>query len=277
MTDEKTQLAVQETSSLSHTTVRDGPTKITREDFIRHLTHNLDDYDKVAVSPEEVKTIHRHIQKLSTGSAAMTPMFCGGEKCPFKTRCPLFAIGKHPLNKQCLLENQLMKEWILRYFDEYNVDPNNFTEVAYVNELAEIEILLMRLNMNLAKPENSSLTMDQMVGMSPDGSMPIIQTIISPLMEMKEKLQNRRSRVIKLMVGDRQEKYKKEAALKIKLEKDPSSRQANMRSKLEALSRELDRYQKNMRDTHEAAGTPSPIGKVLTPEDIIDSEVIPKK
>jgi len=263
-----TTLATTEQSSLSRTTVREGPIKITREDFVRHLTHNLDDYDKVAVTPEEVDKIHRHIQKLSTGSAAMSPMYCGGDKCPFKDRCPLFAIGKHPLNKQCLIEVQLMKEWILRYFDEYNVDPNNFTEVAYVNELAEIEILLMRLNMNLAKAENASLTIDQMVGMSPDGSIPIIQTVVSPLMELKDKLQNRRSRVIKLMVGDRQEKYKKEAALKIKLEKDPSSRQANMRSKLESLSRELDRYQ---RETFSNKEKPSK----LSPEDIIDA--VPEK
>jgi hypothetical protein len=158
-----------------------------------------------------------------------------------------------------------MKEWILRYFDEYQVDPSNFTEVAYINELAEIEILLMRLNMSLAKPENADLMMDQMVGLARDGENPIIQKVVSPYMELKDKLQNRRSRIIKLMVGDRQEKYKKEAALKIKEEKDPSSRQAQMRARLEALQRDLESKQKE-------AEKDSPPEKKLSVQDLIDSE-----
>jgi hypothetical protein len=139
----------------------------------------------------------------------------------------------------CLLEVQLIKEWIVRYFDEYSVDPNNFTEVGYISELAEIEILMMRINMNLSLPENSELVIDQVVAVGQDGT-PILQKNLSPFMELRDRLVARKSRVIKLMVGDRQEKYKKEAALKMKMDEDPSSQQAALRSKLEALSRELE-------------------------------------
>ena len=158
-----------------------------------------------------------------------------------------------------------MKEFTIRYFEEYDIDPNNFTEVGYINELAEIEILLMRLNMNLAKPENSELVIDQVVGVARDGQTPLLMKQISPFMELKDKLQNRRSRIIKLMVGDRQEQYKKEAALKVKLDKDPSSKQAEMRARLEALSRELDNFSKQ-----EGGNKSSP--SRLSPEDIIDSD-----
>ena len=245
-----------------------GSGKLTKSNFFRFLGHNLDDYDQITLSKEEAFKIHNHLQKLSTGSTAMVPIYCGGEVCPFKDRCPLFSIGKHPLGKQCLIEVQLMKEFIMRYFEEYEVDPNNFTEIAYINELAEIEILLMRLNMNLSKPSNSELVVDQVVGIANDGQTPLLMKQISPFMDLKDKLQNRRSKIIKLMVGDRQEQYKKEAALKVKLEKDPSSKQAEMRARLEALSRELDNFNQEARGESK-----KPPG--LSPEDIIDAEIVP--
>jgi hypothetical protein len=159
--------------------------------------------------------------------------------CPFADRCPLQQIKKAPIGRQCLIEVNLMKEWIIRYIEEYDIDPNNFTEVAYVNELAEIEVLLMRLNMNIAKVHNAELVIDQQVGATNQGE-PILQKAISPFIELKDRLQGRRSRIIKLMVGDRQEKYKKEAALKVKLDADPSSKMSQMRTKIENLTRQLN-------------------------------------
>ena len=65
------------------------------------------------------------------------------------------------------------------------------------------------------------------------------------------------------MVGDRQERYKKEAALKVKVDQDPSSQMAHMRGKLEALQRNLTL----------AAGTSSPTEREekITPQDLIDA------
>lgn len=242
-------------------TARTEAGKLTRTEFFRFIGHNLDDYDEIELTPTEARKIHTHLQKLSTGSTAMVPMYCGGQICPFALRCPLQQIDKAPVGKQCLIEVQLMKEWIIRYFDEYDVDPNNFTEIAYINELAEIEILLMRLNMNIAKAENAELVIDQVAGFTNDGT-PIIQRQLSPFMELKDRLANRRSKVIKLMVGDRQEKYKKEAALKVKLDQDPSSKMATMRGKLENLQRQLDQFS-------------SPEGEVTkgtSPQDLIDAD-----
>jgi hypothetical protein len=239
-----------------------GAGKLTRSNFFRFLGHNLDDYDNVKLTKEEATKIHHHLQKLSTGSHAMIPMYCAGDKCPFQERCPLQQVGKAPLGKQCLIENQLLKEWIVRYFEEYEVDPNNFTEIAYISELAEIEIMLMRLNMNLAKKENSELVIDQVVGIANDGETPLLQKNVSPFMELKDRLQSRRSKIIKLMVGDRQEKYKKEAALKVKIDADPSSKMAAMRAKLDGLSREMDTFQKGEENHAEK----------LSPQTVIDAD-----
>jgi hypothetical protein len=235
--------------------------KITKSGYFEFLKVNLDDYSDLEFTPEEARKVSNHLRKLSTGSTAMTPMYCAGNLCPFANRCPLQQIGKAPIGKQCLIEVQLMKEWIIRYIEEYDIDPNNFTEVAYVNELAEIEVLLMRLNMNIAKAENAELVIDQEVGATNQGD-PIVQKNVSPFMDLKDRLQARRSKIIKLMVGDRQEKYKKEAALKVKLDADPSSKMAQMRTRIENLTRQLDNMSSEVQSTQDSGN--------LSPQDVIN-------
>jgi len=153
--------------------------------------------------------------------------------------------------------------------DEYNVDPENFTEVGYCNELSEIEVYLWRLNINLAKPENAELVTDQTVGMGHDGT-PIIQKQLSPFMQQKEQLFNRKSRIVKLMVGDRQERYKKEAALKQREDKDPSSQQAEMRRQIEQLHRNMNLIEGRLADDN-----PKTLAEhqedILTPDAILDA------
>ncbi len=161
-----------------------------------------------------------------------------------------------------------MKEWIMRYFDEYEVDPDNFTEVGYVNELAELQILEMRINMNIARAENAELVTDQTISIANNGA-PIIQKQISPFMDQKERIASRRSKIIKLMVGDRQEKYKKEAALKVREEKDPSSRMAAYARKLESLQKQLEEV--SSPEAIEASNKAAKKEGFLSPEDIISS------
>lgn len=233
--------------------------QLTRSNYFRFLKHDLDNYSDITFTPEEARRVHTHLLKLSTGSTAMAPMYCGGDICPFKERCVFWKMGKAPVGRQCLVEVELMKQWVMDYMTEFDVDPNNFTEVAYVNELAELMILEMRINMNLAKAENAELVTEQTIGVDREGD-PIVQKQISPYMEMKDRISSRRSKIVKLMVGDRQEKYKKEAALKVKLDSDPSSKQAAMRTKLESLTRSLNDMETQVRN----AG--------LSPEDIIDGD-----
>lgn len=244
--------------------------KLTKSNFFRFLNHDLDDYTDIEFTPQEARRVHTHLLKLSTGSSAMTPMYCGGDLCPFRDRCPLWKMGKAPVGKQCLIEVELMKQWITDYVNEFDVDPNNATEVAYVNELAELQVLEMRINMNLARPENSELITENTIGVDREGD-PITQKGLSPFLEAKERIANRRSKIIKLMVGDRQEKYKKEAALKVKLDDDPSSKMAAMRTKLEGLSRQLNTMESEIR-SEDQEGEPTSSSGALSPEELMDSE-----
>jgi hypothetical protein len=87
---------------------------------------------------------------------------------------------------------------------------------------------------------NSLLVIDQLIGFDRATREPMYQKQVDPLFEQKQKLINRKSKLMKLMVGDRQEKYKKEAALKQKPATDASSQMSSMREKLRQLESKLN-------------------------------------
>lgn len=167
----------------------------------------------------------------------------------------------------CLIEVNLIREWTMAYFSEYKVDPNSFTEVTMINELAEIEVYQWRLNQSLARAENSELVMDSLVNMNPQGQA-FWEKKISPYLQAKETLLSRKARLIKLMVGDRQEKYKREAALKQKEDLDPSSTMADLRTKLEKLTRDLAKQE----IAAAVASNKLIDAKELSPEDIFSGD-----
>ena len=125
---------------------------------------------------------------------------------------------------------------------EYEVDVESVTDRFLVQEMAEIELLLYRINSNLAMPAYAEMVRESYSNMDRQGN-PIFEEKVIPLMELKLKLQSRRDRLIKLMVGDRQEKYKKQAALKEKTEGDISTKGASLRRQLEKLQRDAARLQ----------------------------------
>ena len=238
---------------------RSGETVQTR--FLRSLNMDLDDYSDLVFTPAEARRISAHITKLRTGSTAVVPLICQGEeRCPFAARCPFAQVHHCPVGRQCLLEVQMLKHYLFQYMNEYQIDPESFTELSYCNELAEIEVYLWRINNNLAKAEYAELMIDQNMGADRNGNI-ITQKQISPLVLVKDKLLSRKSKIIKLMVGDRQEKYKKEAALKQKNDKDTSSIQAAARRKIEELKRKLDSMDTMSKEESD----------VLTPDAIINS------
>lgn len=166
----------------------------------------------------------------------------------------------------CLIETNLIREWTINYFNEYNVDPNNFTEVGLISELSEIEVYLWRLSQTLAKPENAELIEENVVGFSGDGQ-PLTTKQLSSALQAKESLYARKAKLIKLMVGDRQEKYKREAALKTRDDSDPSSSMADLKGNLLKLMRKIEK-QSNIIDV-EAIET-KPVA--ISAEDLINGD-----
>lgn len=168
---------------------------------------------------------------------------CRGNICPLANSCSLVQLrpsghpqhGRAPVGENCILELTMFQEATVSYIQEYQVKAENYTEIGICTELAEIEVLLWRLTMMLREPENALLVIEQAIAADSEGN-PITQQQVSPIYEQKIKLQARKSKLIKLMVGDRQEKYKKEAALKQKSGDDASSQMADLKKKLQAIN-----------------------------------------
>jgi hypothetical protein len=248
--------------------------KLTKHRYFEFLHMDLDDYTDLSFTPEEAQRIRGQLSKMSTGATTLVPMTCSPQ-CPFRNRCVFYQMGKAPFARSCLLEVNLLREWTTAYFNEYNVDPNNFTELGIVNELAEIEVYQWRLNMNLAKAENAELVTDVVVGATPQGT-PLVQKQISAFLNAKQLLASRKSKLVKLMVGDRQEKYKKEAALKIREDEDPSSSMADLRGKLERIQRDLRKKELDLAEkagqiieVHEIKSPEQKAPSVMTPDDLM--------
>ena len=259
-----------------------------KSDFFKFLELNPDDYSDMVYTAAEAKRIRAHLLHLSTGSAASAPMICGGEaKCPVASRCPFVRETKTrklvdvtakslvPVGRMCPIEFNLLNEYTRFYLQEYDVQENAFTEIQMCRELAEIELLLHRMNAGLAKPENADLIQEDVAGVDKEGNV-LTRKGPSALYEVKDRLLNRKPKLIKLMVGDRQEKYKREAALKVRDVDDPSTQTAQLRGRLTKL---MDEAKKIDLQLKEASGDvldaefsePADKPKVLTPDDLIGS------
>jgi hypothetical protein len=242
------------------------------------LESGAEDYSSIELTEKEEENLVKILKKMATGAAAFSPMRCAGSECPFAIECPLVQMkpaghpqhGKAPVTKPCLLEETMLKEAVMNYVTEYEVDPNNFTELGICTELAEIEVLQWRLTMALRRPENAGLVIDQVIGVDPRTNEQITQLQVSPIFEQKQKLANRKSRLVKLMVGDRQEKYKKEAALKERTGDDPSSQMASVKRKLDELQQSVKMKQRETDGEVIEA-------EIVSPEDLINEALDEKK
>jgi hypothetical protein len=257
-----------------------------KSDFFKFLDLNPDDYSDISYTPEEAQSIRSHLMHLVTGAAAAIPLFCGGiAKCPFKNSCPFVQMDKErrekdpnapspiPVGRRCLIESNLLNEWTRCFIYEYELDEKNFTEFSMVRELAEIELMLYRINNNLAKPEHAELVQETVVGVDKQGNV-LTRSEMNAFLEAKERLQNRKSKLIKLMVGDREGKYKREAALRLRGTEDPSTNAAQLRTQLDRLLREAKQLSIKQKEADgniidaEVVEEDQPI----TPEDLIGSE-----
>lgn len=235
------------------------------------MLENPDDYSDIAFSTEEITTIKRRISHLSTGAFARIPLSCWPERCPFRENCPFVAIGKAPgKGRACLLETNLLKEWTISFIREYDIHPDSITDRIYVQELAECELLLYRINSNLSKPENAELVGDQAVGMSREGDA-ITRKEILALMDLKLRIQGRKDKIVKMMVGDREGKYKKQAALKEKEGGDMSSNTASLKKELQQIEQQARQMKEKLREENsiDASFEKTPEEVPLTPDDLI--------
>ena len=143
-------------------------------------------------------------------------------------------IAKVPVGRKCPIEVELMAFWTSRYMSEFEVNPENYSEVGMITELAELDIYDLRASMILARPECANMTKDVVVGVDREGK-PIVNKEVHKAWELKERVKMRKQKILESLVGTRKEKYKRDAALKRRSEKDPSTQVSELKRKLEKV------------------------------------------
>jgi hypothetical protein len=210
--------------------------KVTESKMFDFLGLDPEEYGHILLTAEEARKVHYRLQGVKWGgAAAKVPLYCGGEKiCPFAQECPFVEIGKIPVGRKCPIEVELMVFWTSRYMKEFEVDPESHSEVGMITELAELDIYDLRASMILARPECANMTKDVVVGVDGEGK-PIVNKEVHKAWELKERVKMRKQKILESLVGTRKEKYKRDAALKRRSEKDPSTQVSELKRKLEKV------------------------------------------
>jgi len=233
---------------------------------------DLSEYKGLTFTDEELYLIRRSLSRSRAGSTAAVPMLCAGIKCPYNSSCPFWKVKKAPIGSACLVELSLLSEWIEDYVREYQVNPNSRTEFVLVQAMAETDIYLRRAKLTLANYKHADLTQDTVVGVSQEGTILTRRDINISLQEIKE-LSQQRDRLFKLMIGDRQEKAKVQAALKLKEDKGLANSGAELKAQLDQIKAELDEARRKLlKEMSIDAEFTSAKEDVVSPEDLIGDE-----
>lgn len=212
----------------------DSVGKISQTDFFNFLGLSKDITDKLdkSMTPEQALKFRGHVSRMKIGISAAMPMVCaGGVKCPNK-QCPLSETKIWPIGDGCPIESILITEWTKSYIDELRVDPNSRSEMILVNKLVECDIIDYRSNIGFATQEDAWTLLK--VDVISDGDKTTEMTDVHPLIEIKEKIQRIRDRVLESLAATRKERYKKAQALKQREDESIGDYLSNLKKAIKA-------------------------------------------
>lgn len=110
------------------------------------------------------------------------------------------------LTHNCLVEKQLIREWVERYITEFSVDINRTTELQLVSELAEISVYERRINSYISI--NSPMMLQEVVaGVDSQGNA-YYNLDIAKAFEIKDRLKKQRMKILDAMLATRDRKAK---------------------------------------------------------------------
>jgi len=196
-----------------------GP--VDKSEFTKYLGLSMDNYE-LNMDKETATKYKRYIMSLKHGMHAAVPLTCvGGKKCPLGSRCPFtrhddegmvdYDDSTYPLCRPCPVERDMVKLHMLDMVREYEVEPDDYTDIAIVSKLATLDVLEFRCNMLLAT-DAEGLVISEVTSFDPKNSKEFISRKAHPAFEILEKIHRIKQDLLRGMVGTRREKYKKDAA-----------------------------------------------------------------
>lgn len=240
---------------------------VAKQDLVEAITYDRYEDDREEYTEEEQEKIKKFLNKIRYGAGASTIIKCKGAlECKFASDCEFARLQKEPEGLPCIVEEILFADKLAKYINTYDVDPTNEVELTYCNELAEIDIELRRANISLANASDGEFVITEEFE-SRTGDL-IENTAIAPQLEAREKLKRRREKINRLMCGDREVQYKKQAALKIKRDDDIALDQSKKVYELTKAKMEKREKEKQL-NAADSDLTEKPKENVISPDAII--------
>lgn len=154
--------------------------------------------------------------KTKHGLYASIPMLCKAEECPYAAVCPLVDMGKAPKGERCPLEIAMILKRYEEYSNEFGIDEKNVVDMSLVKDLIDYDVQLFRAENKIAV--QGDFVEDVVVTIT-DGGEVITNPQLSKATEYKDKIMNKRLKILELMNSTRKDK----AGDKLTLSLDPSS------------------------------------------------------
>lgn len=163
------------------------------------------------------------MNKTKHGLYASIPMLCKAEACPYASVCPLVDMGQAPEGERCPLEIAMILNRYEDYSKEFGIDDRNIVDMGLVKDLIDYDIQLFRAENKIAIQGDF---VEDIVVTITEGGEAITNPKLSQATEYKDKIMNKRFKILELMNSTRKDK----AGDKLTLSLDPSSYAAQLMS-----------------------------------------------
>jgi|SRR5579875_279683 len=196
-------------------------------------------------NPDAVAAIElaKRMRNTKHGLYASVPIICKSDACPYKESCFLYREGLAPYGEKCPIEIAAIEDLFYRYCEDLKIDPEksqNTVDVVMVKELVDLDVSLLRCDNKMAT--DADFIIQNAIGLTEEGEG-IYKSELHPVVEYKEKLLNRKHKILQLLNSTRKDKE----GTRITVELDPSERAAQMlkvQNDMKVLDMEEDEAEK---------------------------------
>lgn len=171
------------------------------------------------------------MQRTKHGLYASIPMLCKAEKCPYADVCPLVEMGKAPEGERCPLEIATILNKFEDYSREFQIDDTNVVDMNLVKDLIDCDVQIQRAENKMAV--DGDFIEDMVVTVTESGEV-ITNPQLSKASEYKEKVMNKKHKILELMHSTRKSK----AGDKLTVQLDPSTYAAQLMKDMQNMSNE---------------------------------------
>lgn len=217
-----------------------------------------DEYVGIELDEKDALRVAKSIHSLRRGGSAGQRLICAADNCEFNTGCELYKtkIGPAvqtrdpktgqtvtyqktaaPEGKACPYEEIVVQDARMRYATEFQdllTDADPKVVEGYINDLCQIEMMVWRCNMVMSFDYANPLIQSP-GAVTSDGTV-IWTPVANPILEIQERLQQRKTRILNDLVKTPREKYKKEHAVGLQGDDSLGRAQAARRAKLKEIT-----------------------------------------